>query len=542
MNKQIRDIKERFQRAKQFVMRDIWRIGKPGEDLPSGILIKQLRVLFLLFTKLLDGHLMLRASALTFATLLSIVPFLAVIFYIIQTFNLGEEVYANIQQKLEDAIIISAKNVPGLGNDKQEVEEEEPAVLPDEALPEEQEPDAPLSDTPPENVPPEETEATANAPPENEKDRELISKFILSASKGVAQQEEGMENPVEWLVGLSNTLASLADEAAKNKAAFGISTILLIITTVFGLMKNIEKSFNSVWGVRRTRSWYRMMSDYLVITLCIPFVMAGVLGVTAALRSDRVLEALGPMAIVVQSSQLFIIVMVFTGLYYVVPNTRVRLGYALFGGIISGSLWVLLSWFYINFQVGLVKYQAVLSVFAQFPMLLVWIYSSWAILLFGSEITYAYQNEKTFTMERFADKASFAYRAALGLRAMIDMGHRFQNNLPSLNINTAALEWNVPSRLLIRILEQMEESGFIIQCATEPVTYQPARPLDRITAGELLKSLHEQGEDPSQLLLDDEYQSVFEEYLNPSDGIHATTIADLVARVAPDLTETTDAG
>ena len=284
------------------------------------------------------------------------------------------------------------------------------------------------------------------------------------------------------------------------------------------------------------------MSDYLVITICLPFVMAGVLGVTAALQSERVLDALGPMAMVVQSSQFFLIVVVFTGLYYVVPNTRVRLGYALFGGIMSGTLWILLTWFYINFQVGLAKYQAVLSVFAQFPMLLMWIYSSWAILLFGSEITYAYQNEKTFAMERFADQASFAYKAALGLRAIIDMGHRFQSNTAPLQIESAALEWNVPSRLLNEILEQLEESGFITECATVPITYQPARPLDRITAGEVLKSLHERGEDPSLLLQDDAYQDIFEEYLNPSNGIHATTISDLIPRVAPVLPETSDAG
>jgi YihY family inner membrane protein len=541
-------IKERYQRARKFIVYDIWHIGKPGEDIPSGILVKQLRVLVLLLTKLLDGQLMLRASALTFATLLSIVPFLAVIFYIIQTFNLGEEVYANIQLKLENAIVVSAEKMPGFGkketDEDQELAPDSPdqAIEPSETLPIDQESVVPPADTAPQEESSENSNAQANAPPINTNNQALKDRLILQFSRGVGQQNEDMENPMEWLVELSNTLATLADEAAKNKAAFGISTILLIITTVFGLMKNIEKSFNSVWGVRRTRSWYRMMSDYLVITICLPFVMAGVLGVTAALKSDRVLEALGPLAMLVQSSQFIIIIIVFSSLYYIVPNTRVRLGYALFGGIISGSLWVFLSWSYIHFQVGLAKYQAVLSVFAQFPLLLVWIYSSWAIMLFGSEITYAYQNEKTFALERFADKASFAYRAALGIRAMIDMGHRFQNNLAPLDISTAAEEWNVPSRLLNATMEQLEESGFIIESASAPNTYQPARPLEKITAGEILKSIHERGEDPSQLLHDDAYQNIFEEYLNPNEGIHAKTIAELITRVSATLTEASDAG
>lgn len=547
MGKTITRIREAFERGRYFVTMDIWDIGKPGEEIPSGFIIKQIRVVILLLTKLLDGNLMLRASALTFATLLSIVPFLAVTFYIIQTFNLGGGMYSTLQEKLENIIVVSAEKIPGLSR----------AETAETDLPDVAELDEPSVESPPEVVVEENVLESENTPPsedgvvpeqedgeENTKDQELQNQLVQSIFQGVGQQEEGMENPVEWLVDLSNSLAALADEAAKNKAAFGISTILLIVTTVFGLMKNIEKSFNSIWGVRRTRSWYRMMSDYLVITLAIPFILAGVLAISAALQSDRIREALGPIAVLLQFFQLGVVVLLFTSLYFVVPNTRVRFGYAAFGGVIAGVLWISLSWSYIHFQIGLAKYQAVLSVFAQFPMLLMWVYLSWAILLFGSEITYAYQNEKTFTMERFADNASFAYRAALGLRTMIDMGRRFQAQLPSLQPEAAALEWNVPTRLINDTLDQLKDSGLIIECATEEVSYQPARPLDQITAGDVLRTLRERGDDPSRFLHDDAYQELFEEYLNPSNGVHQTSIQDLIARVhaSPKPVETADAG
>ena len=556
MGKTITRIREAIERGRYFVTMDIWDIGKPGEEIPSGFFIKQIRVVILLLTKLLDGNLMLRASALTFATLLSIVPFLAVTFYIIQTFNLGGGLYTNLQEKLEDFIVVSAEKVPGLNQseDSETVDLPEEEALPDNdalTVTNAEITDEPLSEEP---SPDDDAEvivtdesienADIAAADRNESNRELQNQLVQSMFQGVGQQDEDMENPVQWLVDLSNSLASLADEAAKNKAAFGISTVLLVVTTVFGLMKNIEVSFNSIWGVRRKRSWYRMMSDYLVITLAIPFITAAVLGISAALQSERIREALGPMAVLLQTFQFSVVVLLFTALYFIVPNTRVRFGYAVFGGLIAGILWVSLSWSYINFQIGLAKYQAVLSVFAQFPMLLMWVYLSWAILLFGSEVTYAYQNEKTFTMERFADNASFAYRAALGLRAMIDMGRRFQKSLPTLQVEAAALEWNVPSRLIIETLEQLEDSGFITECATEQVSYQPARPLDQITAGDILRSLHERGEDPSRFLHDDAYRSVFDEYLYPSEGIHATTIEELIHRVHvfPKAPEAADAG
>lgn len=569
MRKQIQEIREALQRGHRFVTVDVWSMGRPGEEMPSGIIIKQVRVVFLLLTKLLDGNLMLRASALTFATLLSIVPMLAVMFYIIQTFNLGEGVYSNLQERLETAIVDTVEYVPGFGREEEAAaghseavdgEAEQVAGVAGDAGgdagvvadDEEAQPEDDVGDTAvvegevvEEEVVEELTgypDELMNLSPGDEKDRALQDQVVSSIFQGVGQQNEDMEDPVQWLTDLANQLSELAEDAASNTAAFGLSTIILVMTTVFGLMQNIEKSFNSIWGVRRTRSWYRMMSDYVMITLLVPFVMAVALGITGALQSDRIVEALGPLAIVLQSSQYILLVMIFSTLYYLVPNTSVKIGYALFGGIIAATLWILLSWSYITFQIGLAKYQAVLSVFAQFPMLLMWIYLSWGVLLFGAEVTYAYQNEKTFTMERFADNASFAYRAALGLRAMIELGRRFQESLPSLQPEVAALEWNVPSRLIRDALVRLEESGFITECATEPISYQPARPLEKITAGEVLQSMYEDGEDPSLFLKDAAYEGVFDELLHPKGGVHDSSIAQLIDAVnAPSPEDSADA-
>ena len=199
-------LKERCQRLRAFVVQDIWHIGKPGEDIPNGFLVKQLRVLVLLLTKLLDGQLMLRASALTFATLLSIVPFLAVIFYIIQTFNLGEEVYANIQKKLENAIVNSAEIIPGLG--KKEADDTDEISIddyssppPENELPIDPETDSITIESNEEIADPEFTENNANAPPgeeslndDNETDKvqsnQALQDLVLrQLTRGVGQTE-----------------------------------------------------------------------------------------------------------------------------------------------------------------------------------------------------------------------------------------------------------------------------------------------------------------------------------------------------------------
>lgn len=326
-------------------------------------------------------------------------------------------------------------------------------------------------------------------------------------------------------------IAALANEAVANRGVISAMGIFLFITTVFGLMQNIEQSVNAIWGVKSSRSWYRMFTDYLLITLFLPFVATAVLATTAALQSETITERLGLLAYGVRGFQYGIIVLVFTALYYVVPNTSVRAKYAFLGGIVAGSMWLLLSWAYVQFQIGVTSYNIVFSTFAQFPVLLMWIYFSWMILLFGAELTYAYQNVRTFAMERLADEASYAYREAVALRTMLEVCRRFEAAEPGFDPSEAAAEWNVPSRLINDALRILDQAGLVDSVATDPVTYRPARPPEKIRVGEALAALRNAGEDPSQFREDDRYEKLYE-ILDDTEAIfdHAT-VRQLLARL-----------
>ena len=550
MGNLIERTKEALRRGQRFVLYGVWKIGKPGEEIPRGFIIKQIRVTILLGSKLLDGMHMVRASALAFATLLSIVPFLAVTFYIIETFNLGEDLYALVQERLEQTVEqVSDTLAPGEeqsgagttaaveedgveatssheGAEQQEEESDRAGQSEDTSSVEERgPPEEATADDQAESPEDETTIAEVGDEGEVGKSRELQEEIVRTLFQGITQTDGDMRDPVQDIV---NTVAKLAHDAATNPAALTMSGILLILTTVIGLMRNIENTFNRIWGVRRTRSWYRTFSDYIVITLLLPFVAAVVLGVTAALHSTQIADALGPLAFGLQFSRYIVIVLVFSLLYKLVPNTHVQFRYAALAGLIAGTMWVLLSVGYVQFQFGLARYALILSAFAQFPMLLMWIYLSWAILLLGCEVAYAYQNESTFALERFADDASYAYREAVGLRAMIETGRRFSIGQSSLTLEEAAHDWNVPMRLLRETFESLIDAGYLSACATEPVSYQPARPLDKVRAGDIVAVLREVGEEPSLFRQDEQFKSVIEELNRHDDDFGGATIADLI--------------
>jgi len=525
------DILAALERGRQFVTHDVWRIGLPGEQVPHGLIIKNVRVAILLLRGLTEETLLLRASALAFATMLFIVPFLAFMFAFIQTFNLGDQVYSRLSEQLNERLthfaeLVRAQDLPyiDLGAPEATTSTETAPGLSPEAT--EISEHAAATTPPPQE--PTTAPAPAPTPPEVNNDRlwaDLIETMFPGWKELHADDNGEFADPVQILV-------RVAEHGATNPRALSIAGILYVLTTVLGLMRNVEWTFNRIWGVRQPRGIWRTISDYLIITLLLPFVAAGVLGISAALATNRDTPEL--ISIGLRIAQVGVICLTFSLLYYVVPNTRVQFRNALLGGIVAGSAWTGISWAYITFQVGLARYALFFSTFALFPLMLMWIYLSWLTLLFGALLSFAYQNEKTFAMERLADTASFAYREALGVRLLIELTRRFRLGRPALAVAEAAEAWNVPTRLLNETLEDLMGAGMVTACATDPVTYQPGRAPETTRVIDVVQALRNRGDDPSLLRHEAAHRDLYRALDDADPALLTQSISALEAGLAPD--------
>ena len=515
----IRRANAAWKRGKQFIRHDIWYIGKPGETIPSGFFIKQLRVGILLVRGLMEETLLLRASALTFTTLLFIVPFLVFMFSFIQTFHLGDQIYSKISGWVDHRIEQVVDVVRGSHEEKSA--EENTPVTPseeDEEVPEE-DPMLTKAETPPPDVEtsPDPASVTTGSTDSDKRLADDIMRTLLPSFTN-GDDDEDLADPVAFIVGL-------VEEKATDMKTLGLTGLMYVLITVLGLMRNVEWSFNKIWGVAETRNLLRSLSDYLMITLLLPIVAAGMLGITAALTTN---EMLGNFSIVLRGSQVLIISLTFSLLYYLVPNTTVQIRCALIGGLVAGIAWTLTAWAYVTFNVGLAKYTFFFSTLALFPMLLFWIYLSWLILLFGALVTFAYQNEKTFALERLSSKASYAYREAVAVRLMVEMARRFSDSEAAFSVGELAEAWNVPSRLIHEALEILVDARLVTVCSTKPATYQPSRATDKIHICDVIRALREHGEDPSELRDEATYRTLYEKLGKPDITCLNATVADIV--------------
>ncbi len=487
-------MRESLNRGRRFAAYDVWRIGRPGEEVPHGFIIQQIRAVILLARSVGEETLVVRAAALAFATLIFLVPFMAFMFYFIQTFNLGDQVYDAADAQLTQLVgtLRQLEMVP--------VPDHKEAAQP-------------------------EGEDEKSPPPNDEALKQRLIAWVFPTFE---PQRDGTtphyENPVRLLV-------RLAEESATKPKALGITGLLFVLSTVFGFMRNVEQAFNRIWGVRRTRGVVRAVSDYLLVTVLLPFAAAAVLGVTAALESTRLTELLGPFAILLRSSQFLIIASAFCLIYWIVPNTRVKFRYALVGGLVAGTLWAGMSWGYIKFQFGLARYALFFSTFALFPLFLMWIYTSWLILLFGAVVAYAYQNEKTFAIERLSGEAPYAYREAVAVRTMLEICRRFTAGGPPMKVQEAAEGWNVPTRLLLETLDRLTSARLTTACA-EPAGWQPARAPEQIRVRDVVAAMREQGQDPSLFRRDKAFLPLFAKLDAADTGLLDASMMTLSERVS----------
>jgi membrane protein len=183
-------------------------------------------------------------------------------------------------------------------------------------------------------------------------------------------------------------LGYLTQFAGKASRLGGLGFAALVISAI-ALVLTIDRTLNNIWRVRRPRPFgQRILIYWAVITLG-PVLLAASLAVTSYLSSaSRGLVAGLPNVVtfLLTAVEFVALAAAYTALYRYVPNTPVKRAHAMAGGLFAATGIEIakrgLAWY-----IGTVPtYSMVYGAFATVPILLVWIYISWVIVLLGAVI------------------------------------------------------------------------------------------------------------------------------------------------------------
>ncbi len=395
-----------IKKVKTFFREEIWEPDFSTKSKRRSFLIRQARIYILAFKGFFEDRAAVRAAALTYFTMLSIVPIFAIAFVIARNFGFEGRLHEVIQNNMQ-----------------------------------------------------------------------------------------GQEAVMKWVTDMVDNLL----DKVKGGVLAGVGGIILF-WSVIQVLNNIEASFNDIWQIRKARSPMRKFSDYMAIMILSPFAIG--LSGTMIIRIESAttdFELIGPVVgFLIKSVPYVSIWLLFTLIFIIMPNTKVKFKYALVAGVISGTVAMVFQELYQVLQIGAFKFNTLYGSIAAIPLFLLWMQITWLIVLMGAELSFAYQNIENYQFEEESLKLSHDNQQILTLLISHNIIKNFEEGGRPKNSETISHELGIPLRLVNELLFELVSAGILVELAsdnTKDRTYQPAVDINKISVHYIYTQMERVGSD-----------------------------------------------
>jgi len=284
-----------------------------------------------------------------------------------------------------------------------------------------------------------------------------------------------------------------------NGSVLGSIGLTFFIYTAVSMVQKIEEAFNYVWYVSKPRNFAKRLTEYLLVLLIGPLVIAIALGAIASIGNESIVQwfaqnsIFGPIFSATSKLTPYLLITgMFTFLYWYMPNTKVKLRSAVVGGLAGGFMWASLGIIFAAFLANSAGTQAVYASFAIAITALIWLYLNWLILLIGAQIAFYFQNPAYLRIGRREPRLSNAMRERVALNIMFLVGREFRDPVLGVNLRSLSRMTRIPSITLAPIAADLEASGLLTSNEHEDLL--PGREMSRITLADILDVVRNKGE------------------------------------------------
>jgi membrane protein len=314
-----------------------------------------------------------------------------------------------------------------------------------------------------------------------------------------------------------------------------VSAFFVLIWAVIQVFGNVEGAFNKIWEVKRSRSFARRFSAYMALVILVPILLLAANSLYVGIRSS-VVDFTGNLVaeMLFGIASVAIVMLMFSIVYFVLPNTAVKFKNALKAGIVAGIGFSLFQVIYVFIQGNLSSYNAIYGTFAAVPLFLMWLQISWQILLFGGELSFAMQNIHDFESEQQSENVSYDNRCKIMIAAMVVVIRNYMEGIPSTSEHIAR-ETGAPVRTVREVVRELEEDGMLLfvenEAADKTDSMVPARDPQSIRFFDVINAVTGHGngmpgllETPLMKRIDDTYEKVRGDVKHSGDNIPLTEL------------------
>jgi membrane protein len=428
----------------------------------------------------------IRASALSFLTVLALVPVLAVSIGIASSLlkKQGEDQIYRFVDNMVSRVMgaTPGKTVPNTGSSTNQLSQaantNNPVASAEDA-----------------------TNALASLTTTNSVTIESNSAAMAAAPNSDGSDESAASDESNERMNKQKQAAKYIHEFIQNtrSGVLNVTGAILLVFVGIRMLGSIESTFNDIWGVTKGRNWLSRIQIYCTGMVFGPLLLVGAVASTSGTHLKATQNFVTHMPVlghvIFPMLTLVVIWIMFTLFYQFIPNTKVQFKAALIGALVSGTVWHVNNLFGFLYVSRVVSNSKIYGSLGLVPVFMAGVYFSWYILLFGAQIAYAYQNRKLYLQERIAENVNQRGREFVALRLMTCIGQRFQRGLPPPSSQEMSEELCIPSRLVQQVLQTLIAAHLVIEVSGLEPAYTPGRPLEQINAHHILQAMRARGQE-----------------------------------------------
>ena len=275
-----------------------------------------------------------------------------------------------------------------------------------------------------------------------------------------------------------------------DKGSVSLISAVIVIWAAIALVSTIERSFNSIWHVSRGRGFlHRMINYWALLTLGPLLLGVGIYATTkyAALKSfeTTILTHVGPIAV-----SYLVAVLAFFLLYFVLPNTKVQAGAALWSAAVAALVWSFAKFGFGQYVTEFIPYSKIYGVLGLIPLGVFWIHITWLIVLFGLQLTFTTQHLKTLDAAEIKaakekQESQFIVNDLTVINMVREVAEAFEQEKGPVSSEALCGRLDIPAEWGARILDQLVDKELLAR-TTEPRSgYVPARAAERIALSDI---------------------------------------------------------